>query len=797
MQHEVTIFKSINSHIPQYYEVETVLGRIKRGVNKELINKIRSEKNETKRDSLKKQLLWICFSGKFKKRLNNELIKHSGLICIDFDKFPNKQTLETWRARIKNDKFTFALFISPSGNGLKALIKVPICETNEEHNNRFEAIRNYYSNCSYFDETTKGVNRVCFESYDPNLIINKDSSTYHGIKERKIENKVSKNRLEHLIENNDDEIFRKLIVWFEGKYNLKKGARNENLFYLFSACRDYGINENSSIILVTNYASSNAEDYDTIKGDISSIVRSVFSRPSQNKKMELIPTVDYASPQDDSIVQNENMFYHDSDELNKIESSDKEKLPKEKEFWKWGTTNFKIDFLKLKKFLQENGYYRYELNEKDFIFVNVSENTIQELDVRHIKDFLLKCLEEWDKPEIYNMIAENTKIKKEYLNYLDPIRITWNKDTKDYGWVYFKNIAVKVSKSKIELIEYIDLDGFIWKTQKLDRDFLPKDFNEAKKCDFSGFIGNICKNNQERINSFRSAVGYLVHSYKSKSTVKAVIFNDEIIAEDAMGGTGKGLTVQIISTVKNVVIIPGADFNTGKDFAWQRINFDTDIVLIDDVEKNFKYKKLFTFLTDGWPISKKFQDEIFLPPEDSPKIAVNTNYILKGETDSYARRKFELELYPHYSKLHQPIDDFGREFISEWPEEEQNLCDNFLLHCLKYFLNNGLIKPTYVNLKYKKIILNTSEDFVAFAKDLLPNNTRYNKKDLYLYYKKEHGLSINDYPNQKAFTKWMEHWGEYIDFSFKNRAGSGGMFFIYGTGEYDWEDGEKKDKLIF
>ena len=72
------------------------------------------------------------------------------------------------------------------------------------------------------------------------------------------------------------------------------------------------------------------------------------------------------------------------------------------------------------------------------------------------------------------MIAENTKFKKEYLNYLDPIEIKWNKDTKECAWIYFENTAVKISKNKIELVNYIDLEGFIWKSQKLKKKLLSR-----------------------------------------------------------------------------------------------------------------------------------------------------------------------------------------------------------------------------------------------------------------------------------------------------------------------------------
>lgn len=788
MSHKVTVFKSINSEIPLYFDVLDVLGSIKRGKNKKIIEEIRNEKDKEKRDRLKRQLTGICFSGEFRKRLNNELVEHSGLICIDFDNFPNRKTLDLWFNKIKSDKYCFALFISPSGNGLKLLMRIPRCKTNDEHNLRFDAISEYFFDCAYFDKNGKGSVRLCYESYDPDIYINTESIVFPHIKKAEPKEITRLDSIKLAFDTDSTEIFSKLIVWFESKYNLRKGTRNENLFYFVSACRDYGIPEASAIILISNYASSAAEDFPSIQDEIPIIVRSAYNKPSAGKTMKIIPMQSSASEQDNSIDCSDFNFEEEKQEEYKfVEEEDvDEKIPTQYIFWKWtGITN-KIDFLKLKQFLQENGFYRYELNEKDFLFIRVIDNTIQEVDVRHIKDFLLKCLESWDQTDIYNMIAENTKLKKEYLNYLDPLKIEWNKDTKDCGWVYFKNIAVKVCANKIELVEYIDLDGFIWRSQKLNRNFTLINESKSYATDFAKFISNVCNSNEGRINSFRSAIGYLMHRYKSKSTVKATIFNDEVMSDDAMGGSGKGLTIQIISTVRNVVLIPGADFDTGKDFAWQRIGHDTDIVVIDDIERNFKMKKLFTFLTDGWPIRKLYQNEIFMKPEDSPKIAITTNYTLKGETDSYARRKFELELYPYYNKNHQPIDDFKKEFISEWNDYEKNVCDNYLIYCFKHFLTNGLIEPHYVNLKYKKLITNTSVDFAAFAESYLLDNHKYHKKEIHKLFREENGLSQFDYPSQKVFTAWMEYWGTYNGMTFNSRFGAGGAHFTYGAGKIEW-----------
>lgn len=85
---EVTIFRNIKeTSVPFHKDVLDILVRIKDGKTKDLVRKIRLEKDKETRNKLKQDLPAICFSGKFSKRDDGSLIKHSGLICLDFDNF--------------------------------------------------------------------------------------------------------------------------------------------------------------------------------------------------------------------------------------------------------------------------------------------------------------------------------------------------------------------------------------------------------------------------------------------------------------------------------------------------------------------------------------------------------------------------------------------------------------------------------------------------------------------------------------------------------------------------------------
>ena len=149
----VTIFKNIKeTATPFYREVGVVLQRIKEGASKDLVKSIRSEKDKPQRNELKKLLPAICFSGTFTKRNDTSLTEHSGLICLDFDGYPKMKDMLEEKERLSKNRYIYSVFISPSGNGLKALVKVP--QDADNHINYFNSLEKHF-NSEFFDKTCK------------------------------------------------------------------------------------------------------------------------------------------------------------------------------------------------------------------------------------------------------------------------------------------------------------------------------------------------------------------------------------------------------------------------------------------------------------------------------------------------------------------------------------------------------------------------------------------------------------------------------------------------------------------
>ena len=167
--------------------------------------------------------------------------------------------------------------------------------------------------------------------------------------------------------------------------------------------------------------------------------------------------------------------------------------------------------------------------------------------------------------------------------------------------------------------------------------------------------------------------------------------------------------------MKKLITINGKDFTFERAFAYQLVSADTQIIAFDDVKKYFDFEKLFSVITEGLTLEKKNKDAITIPFEKSPKIIITTNYAIKGAGNSFARRKWELELHQHYHENFVPHDEFGKMFFTDWDTEEWSQFDNYMVDCLQLFLNKGLIKSKFVNLKVRQLSAETCHDFIEWC----------------------------------------------------------------------------------
>ena len=666
MTSKVTIFKNIKeTEAPFHRDVSMVLQRIKDGATKSLVKQIRAEKNKAQRNELKKKLPAICFSGVFNKRLDSAIIEHSGLMCLDFDGHEKRKELLEHKERLTKDRFVYSVFISPSGNGLKVLVKIPPIA--DKHVSYFNSLMKYFDS-PYFDKMCKNVSRVCYESYDPLLHINENSALWDTIAEptyKEVNSSIDPATIPITDENKVVEI---LVKWWEKKYPMTEGSRNQHAFVLAMAFNDYGINKSLAGYVLNQFATEGfnlVEITRTIDSAYANTMNFGTKYYEDEDKLDLIKNKIRRGVSKKEIRHQLNEAGVDGEVIEsvivRIESENSKQT-----FWeKSDKGTIKIVHFSFKKFLEDNGFFKYcPEGGKHYVFVKVTNNLIDHTSEKQIKDFILNHLIELDDLSIYNYFADNVRFfRDEFLTLLSTVDIYFIEDTKDSAYLYYKNCAVKITKGLIEPIDYIDLGGYVWKDHIINRNFKICD---DVGCDYKTFISNICANDKSRVITMESTIGFMMHGHKNLSYCPAVILNDEVISDNPEGGTGKGLFMNALSQMKKLVVIDGKAFAFEKSFPYQLVSADTQILCFDDVKKHFDFERLFSVVTEGLTLEKKNKDAIKIPFSKSPKIGITTNYAIKGSGNSFARRKWEIELHQHYNKNFTPLDEFGKHFFAEW-----------------------------------------------------------------------------------------------------------------------------------
>ena len=752
MAYNVTIFKSIrDTDTPFFRDVHFILDRVKNGATKELVKKIRTETRKPERNEMKKQLPAICFSGSFNKRADGSILEHSGLICLDFDGYQKQKELLQDKENLSKNKYVFSVFISPSGNGLKVLVKIPADA--ENHTNYFNSLDRYF-NSPYFDKTSKNISRVCYESYDPLIHINENSSVWDKIEEIEY-NEVNRIKDQATIPITDEnKIVDILVRWWTRKHPMTEGQRNQNAYILAMAFNDFGVNKSLAAYVLNQYATS---DF-TLK-EISVTIESAYKNIANfgTKYYEDEDRINQIKAKLRRGVSKKEIRHQLQDSnidtdviesvLNKVEEENAKQT-----FWERNDRGaIRIIHIQFKQFLEDSGFYKYcPEGGKNYVFVKVTNNLIDHTSEKEIKDYVLNHLLELDDISVYNYFADNTRFfKEEFLSMLSTIDIYFIDDTKDVSYLYYKNCAVKITMNDIIPIDYLDLGGYVWKDHVIDRNFnlcpVDPDF------DFKKFISNINGTDENRIKTMESTIGFLMHGYKNLSFCPAVILNDEVISDNPEGGTGKGLVMNALSKMKKLVVIDGKSFAFERSFAYQLVSADTQILCFDDVKKHFDFERLFSVVTEGLTLEKKNKDAIKIPFSRSPKIAITTNYAIKGAGNSFARRKWELELHQYYSKEFTPLDEFGKLMFGDWNDDDWCQFDNYMITCLKDYLSTGLVKSKFVNLKIRQLSAETCHEFIEWC-GLVDGNDKSNaivsgerlyKNDLYYTF-------IEEYPDYGA-----------------------------------------------
>lgn len=751
----VSIFKNVkDSNNPFNKSVFYALDRIKNGKSKVQVEQLR-QMSDADYNANKSVLPVVCFNGKFRTRSAKNLIKHSGLVILDFDKFDTTKDAKDFKDSICDDEFVFACWISPSAKGVKVLVKIPA--DNNNHKGYFKSLKKYFNHPNW-DDSGSDVSRACFESFDSELYLNEQSSIYVELEAPELEDIGTIEPIVRLTSSN--QIVERLVTWWTKRYGANKGERNTNLFKLACAFNDFGINEDDARFECYKYESDGFN-----RSEIDSLVRSAYKK-TENFGIRAFEDTAKREQVEKLIRSGRGK----KDVQHKFPDVDVDLLRENidiDEFWYYNDKGkVLLSTHKFKFWLEQNNFFKYYPSEKSstFTFIKKDQNLLEETDSKRIKDYVLNNILGRDNIGYapYDYMASNTSFfKDDFLSMLSTTEVNIKEDDAKTCYLYYQNCVVKVRKDSIETIDYLDIDGYVWKRQIIDRNYKQSDHHDAV---FRKFIWLISGKNPDKYNSFKSVIGYLLHSFKTSANNKAVILNDETVSENPNGGSGKGLFWNALKNMKKVTSIDGKTFEFTKSFPYQTVSTDTQVLVFDDVKKNFNFESLFSLITEGITLEYKGQDAINIPVEKSPKILITTNYTIGGVGGSHERRKFEVELSSYFNHQHTPLDEFGHMLFSDWSREELLRFDNFMIQCVQYYLENGLVSHNFNNLEIRKFIKETSFEFYEWSQDRenLPYNVRLDKNEYYLRFMGEY-QDFKKWLSQKRFTQWLDAYAKFYD----------------------------------
>ncbi len=433
-------------------------------------------------------------------------------------------------------------------------------------------------------------------------------------------------------------------------------------------------------------------------------------------------------------------------------------------------------------FLNQLGF-RLCLMGKDYVLVRVRNNIAEEVTTvemkEAIKNYLSEKQVEFDEgvkaEDLLEMIINQSPalFSRVNLEYLEKMEDNFKQDTRTESFIYFKNCFVSITADGYSVHNYEELDKPIWKNQILEREFYETDGD----CDIRTFIFRISGNDAERYDSFRSVIGYLLHTYKDPALAKAIIFMDEKLDDGSNGGCGKSLLGNALSKIRKSLRLGGKNFLFER-FAFQSYEPGTSIIEFNDLSRHFRFENLFTAITDNIIIEKKNRDEMIIPFERSPKILLSTNYTIRGVDESTMRRQFVLEFSDYFSIRYSPEDEFGHRFFDDWCDNEWCRFYKFMIGCLQFYLANGLVDYKRVNLDVKKLIESTSEEFLEFAEDLV-KDTWYDKRETYRKFLETYPDFTNNKMEQRKFTSWLKVFAKVKGWSFFQRRTVNERLFIF------------------
>ena len=174
--HVVNRFSSVYNPKPVNHEsLISILMEIKSDKYKSTYDKCVNAQSKVELENFKNTLPLFTPTGIFNHRSMNGIKEYNGIICLDIDGIDNPNEL---KEKCKSIDWVNAVFITPSGKGLKVIIQTNA--TPETYKETELKVAQKFAELTGFarDSHCHDIARIQFLSYDPDIYINENAKIF-------------------------------------------------------------------------------------------------------------------------------------------------------------------------------------------------------------------------------------------------------------------------------------------------------------------------------------------------------------------------------------------------------------------------------------------------------------------------------------------------------------------------------------------------------------------------------------------------------------------------------------------
>jgi hypothetical protein len=177
------------------------------------IHKAAMDGDKELKNKLKQRLHYFTPSVNIKKgdrRKYDNIKGFNGIVQLDFDEDENTDELKDYLWN--NYRQLYCAYTSPSGKGIKALMRIPIVESVKEYKEYFLAIEEHFQNIGIdsFDHAPFNCILPLYLSHDPKIFYRRSPLIWHSWKELESEEHIhfDSNQVDVNFQDGDDTVYK-------------------------------------------------------------------------------------------------------------------------------------------------------------------------------------------------------------------------------------------------------------------------------------------------------------------------------------------------------------------------------------------------------------------------------------------------------------------------------------------------------------------------------------------------------------------------------------------------------------